>query len=822
MSNEIIAELIVNGKDEFVSALNSGAKSVDVLDKNIDELTKTQKENTASTKGLTNEINNNTNTNKKNTSSILDTNNAIELLKTGQITAREATKKLKIEMVKLALEGKQTSKEYLNLRNTLGQITDAIGDVSAEISQAGSDTRGIDHAIRATNTLVSGFGLVEGATALFGNESEKLQQTLVKVNGLMLIMNSLQQVQEELNKKDSIFIQAKTKALALYNIVLGASSGALRIFRLALAGTGLLLIIPLIATLVANFDKLKAKLYEVFPSLKNIGTSFSEIKDNVIDFIKGALLGFLNGFSQAYNSSLLLRVAISALGATFKTVGGGIVLIAKNISTVFSTLWSAISDPKNAISILKTGFKDIITNFKDFGKNTADNFKQGFENAKKNRLELLDENDLFPKGKKTGEKAGENLAKDVKKGAEQQAKGDPIVLEFELKLNDIESETKQRLEDAIANFKNSFSEALKNNDLENPLLKAEVEQIKILEKELEDIGKKYNDFFNAPNEDTGVQLPTFNEGFNTQDFLDSIDEMQGISKEKYLEYYEYINELRNQDILDEERANEAILNLNNKRLEAIGANAEKVQGIYSKVFDIFSQGAELASQIISQNAEKEISVLDEKKNKGLISEKEYNKEVAKIKNEQAQKQRKIDIAMAVAKIPMIALEAFSAGLQFGGLIGAGIFAGIATAFAVAQVALLSKAPLPKFRHGGSVEEVFRGSGYVKGKSHEQGGRLAELEGKEFVLKKEAVNKYGIKNLENLNNTKLSPDIFSSIGRLDFAPPIYSNTTNNDLDKLKEHLIKLGSYQKQNYKTIEKSNEILNLINESLKSNNKYG
>ena len=81
---------------------------------------------------------------------------------------------------------------------------------------------------------------------------------------------------------------------------------------------------------------------------------------------------------------------------------------------------------------------------------------------------------------------------------------------------------------------------------------------------------------------------------------------------------------------------------------------------------------------------------------------------------------------------------------------------------------------------------------------------------------------GIKNLENLNNTKLSPDIFSSIGRLDFAPPIYSNTTNNDLDKLKEHLIKLGSYQKQNYKTIEKSNEILNLINESLKSNNKYG
>ena len=131
----------------------------------------------------------------------------------------------------------------------------------------------------------------------------------------------------------------------------------------------------------------------------------------------------------------------------------------------------------------------------------------------------------------------------------------------------------------------------------------------------------------------------------------------------------------------------------------------------------------------------------------MISEKKYQQESAKIKNEAAKKQRAVDIAMAVAKIPLVVLEALSsAPPPFNYALAA-----IAGAIAAAQVAILASAPLPKFRHGGLVGDIFYGSGLVKGKRHEQGGVNANLEGTEFVHKREAVSKYGVPFLESINN-----------------------------------------------------------------------
>lgn len=107
----------------------------------------------------------------------------------------------------------------------------------------------------------------------------------------------------------------------------------------------------------------------------------------------------------------------------------------------------------------------------------------------------------------------------------------------------------------------------------------------------------------------------------------------------------------------------------------------------------------------------------------MISEKEYEKESAKIKNESAQKQRKIDIAMALAKVPMVVLQALSSAPPPASF----ILAGISGALALAQVAILASTPLPKFKDGGHAGKIFKGSGYVTGKSHAQGGVNAELE-----------------------------------------------------------------------------------------------
>jgi hypothetical protein len=58
--------------------------------------------------------------------------------------------------------------------------------------------------------------------------------------------------------------------------------------------------------------------------------------------------------------------------------------------------------------------------------------------------------------------------------------------------------------------------------------------------------------------------------------------------------------------------------------------------------------------------------------------------------------------------------------------------------ALAQVAILASTPLPKFKDGWLTNRIFKGSGHVVGKSHEQGGVNAELEGNEYVVKGDAV------------------------------------------------------------------------------------
>ena len=143
-------------------------------------------------------------------------------------------------------------------------------------------------------------------------------------------------------------------------------------------------------------------------------------------------------------------------------------------------------------------------------------------------------------------------------------------------------------------------------------------------------------------------------------------------------------------------------------------------------------GSEAAKKEAKQNAKEEIKLAKEaeqedadmlraaKVEEGSVKEGEnkyeYQKKVAEVKNQAAARQRKVDIAMATAQIPMAILSAF-VGTP-GGVIAKSIAAAIAVAFAIANVALIASAPLPKFKQGGSVMNKL---GLMKGAKHEQGG-----------------------------------------------------------------------------------------------------
>ena len=174
-------------------------------------------------------------------------------------------------LTNLINSGQLTGKELDEAKLRAGELKDKIGDTADEIKRLASDTQGLDNLVESTQLAAGGFALLEGAQALFGEESEDLQKALVRLNAVMAISNGLQEVGQILTNKGGIATKGAAIAQAAYTAVVGTSSGALRIFRLALAGTGIGLIVILLGSLIANWDKVKKSVDENSKSFFEFG-----------------------------------------------------------------------------------------------------------------------------------------------------------------------------------------------------------------------------------------------------------------------------------------------------------------------------------------------------------------------------------------------------------------------------------------------------------------------------------------------------------------------------------------------------------------------
>ncbi|MCU7571538.1 hypothetical protein N4241_10520, partial [Riemerella anatipestifer] len=217
-----------------------------------------------------------------------DFGNKLEENKEKSVNLQTELEDLVQSMARLRMAGKQKSDEYEALKSRAIEARAAIASTNQEINASASSTSGLDTLIRATSAVASGYSLAQSTAALFGAENEEVEQSIMKITAAMSALQSLQQIQAELKKSDSLATMAQTKAQGLYTAVVGSSTGALKIFRIALASTGIGLIIILLASLVANWDKVTASIKKSFPALNN----FSDKLDNM----KAYVMGFLNAF----------------------------------------------------------------------------------------------------------------------------------------------------------------------------------------------------------------------------------------------------------------------------------------------------------------------------------------------------------------------------------------------------------------------------------------------------------------------------------------------------------------------------------------------
>lgn len=193
---------------------------------------------------------------------------------------RQELKLVRDQMQAAALAGDVLGEEYQRLKIRAGELDDTIKDVANDIANAGSDTRGIDNAVGAISALAGGFSAVQGAAALFGDEQEDVQKALLKVNAAMALATGLQQVLNATTKQgsltrvaDAIATGAQTVAQRIYAVAVGQSIGVMKAFRIALAATGIGLLVVALAALISKLSLGKKKTEDLTKSLQDLAAA---------------------------------------------------------------------------------------------------------------------------------------------------------------------------------------------------------------------------------------------------------------------------------------------------------------------------------------------------------------------------------------------------------------------------------------------------------------------------------------------------------------------------------------------------------------------
>lgn len=186
-----------------------------------------------------------------------------EVVKKAGGSLKAELRAMTLQLAEMKRRGEDNTEEYRRLAQAAGELKDTIGDAAAEVNNFASDTSNIDGFIQTMQGFAGVFAIAQGTVGAFGVESEELNETLLQVNSAMAILQGLQTVGNVLQKESAAATFLQTAAQKIYNVVIGESIGLMSAFRIALASTGVGLLIIGIVALVSALEKQKRELERV-------------------------------------------------------------------------------------------------------------------------------------------------------------------------------------------------------------------------------------------------------------------------------------------------------------------------------------------------------------------------------------------------------------------------------------------------------------------------------------------------------------------------------------------------------------------------------
>lgn len=129
-------------------------------------------------------------------------------------TVQETRKALK-DLRSAALQVEEGSDAFRSVTAAAGQLQDKMGDLASTTKYLGDDMKNLKGITSIMTGIAGGFAAAQGAAALFGGENQMVEESLLKVQSAMGILQGIQAVGEVLQKESAatLFLQNAYRSL---------------------------------------------------------------------------------------------------------------------------------------------------------------------------------------------------------------------------------------------------------------------------------------------------------------------------------------------------------------------------------------------------------------------------------------------------------------------------------------------------------------------------------------------------------------------------------------------------------------------------------
>jgi hypothetical protein len=227
---------------------------------------------------------------------------------------RKELKAAQFDVLKLSENFGASSKEAIEAAKRVAQLKDAIGDAKDLVGAFNPDAK--FKALSGTiQGVAGGFAAVQGALGLVGVEGENVQKTLLKVQSALAFSEGLNSVMGSIDA-------FKNLGAVIKNSVVSAFSS----LKSAIISTGLGLLVIGLGLLVANFDKVKETVLNLFPGLGKLASFIGNLVTSITDFVGATsaadrALDQLNKTTARGNETIDQRIKVlSAQGGKEKEI----------------------------------------------------------------------------------------------------------------------------------------------------------------------------------------------------------------------------------------------------------------------------------------------------------------------------------------------------------------------------------------------------------------------------------------------------------------------------------------------------------------------